>query len=150
MNKSCTVKCISHHDLPKHKVLERWIQNFLNCIESWPVCAEGWAVFPGQVVSQALCSTQHSAARQTGLLLSSFAWSPARVFSQEEAWGAWQTLPLPTGVQQSFCHTGPRANTSGCRFWWGCIFVAGFLTGLWLLHMFWVCLVLFFFPAEFY
>lgn len=43
-----------------------------------------------------------------------------------------------TGAQQSFCHTGPRANTSGCQFWWGCVFVAGFLTGLLLLHMFWV------------
>lgn len=52
-------------------------------------------------------------------------------------------------AQQSFCHTGPRANKSGCRFWWGCVFVAGFLTGLWLLHMFWVCLVIFFFLLSF-
>lgn len=51
------------------------------------------------------------------------------------------------GAQQLFCHTGPRANAGGCRFWWGCVFVAGFLTDLWLLHMFWVCLVLFFFSC---
>lgn len=77
--------------------------------------------------------------------------------------GAWRALPPPRGCTAGCQHhgasltEGPRANPNDCRDRSGCVFVAGFLTGLLSLHMFWfgfgfffcwfVCLV--FFPAEF-